>query len=241
VKAPKRIESSATFSLGELMKLEDERVAKEKRELEAKMKADADAKLAAIAKAKADASAAAEAKRRADFDELARREAMRKAPVEQARIEGDDRARAAERERERRHELELAALRSQRDHEKSTGIGPLIGAMALGGALMLAVALAVHFGVEKPATDRRITELDLREGTAEQRATNAEQRFERQQHALATCEKNKSTLEARLAIQPDALAPTVKKPTTVVRPTRAKPPKADRPGSSCDQYDPMCF
>lgn len=239
MKTPTRTEGSATFSLGELMKLEDERIAEQKRDRETQAKAAADAKLAAETKAKADADAAEATKRRAELDDLARREAMQKALVEQARLEVDARTRADERERERLHEIELANARSTPVPPKSTGLGQLVGATAFGGALMLIVTLAIHFGVEKPATDRRITELELREGIADQRATNAEQKIEQQQRTIAGLEKSKAALEAQLAT-PVPSDPVAKKPTTPNRPTTTTK-KPDQKQAPCDPHDPMCF
>src|SRR5690242_7876368 len=88
-----RREESVKFSLKELMKLEDERLAEQARERAARERAavaeQQNAERRRRAEAEAAARASAEAKEReqhAKLDDLARREAMQKAIVEQSRL-----------------------------------------------------------------------------------------------------------------------------------------------------------
>ena len=235
-----RQEGSATFSLGELMKLENERVAEQERDREEATRAAARAAEAVAAKASADAEADAAKKKRAELDELARRDAIQRAVVEQARLEVDARTRADERERERQHEVALVNARNAPPPPKTTGLGALAGATGLGGALMLVVAMVIHFAVEKPAIERQLTELDLRAGTAEQRASSAEQKIEQQQRMIAALEKNKSALEAQLATASNpAPSPVKPPPGGKPVPTRSAP-KTDEKKAPCPDHDPMC-
>src|SRR5262249_35025987 len=120
--------------------------------------------------------------KRTELDELARREAMQKAIVEQARLAVDVKARAEERELERRHELELQRLRG----ESAKGrVLPLGGACLLGGTVMLVVALGIHLGVLKPAETRLLAAQEERVAAAESRA-EAEGRRADEQRKLAS-------------------------------------------------------
>ncbi|MBX3228683.1 MAG: hypothetical protein KIT84_08525 [Labilithrix sp.] len=250
MKTPAQNENSVQFSLGELQKLEDERVAEQRRDEAANEAANEAAKVEAARRAKADAearahaeAAAAEAERIKKMRELAELEAMQKARVEQARIEVDARMRAEERERERRHELELAGLRAKTP--ASPSLGALLGATGTGGAIMLVVTAIVHFAVTGPTSERRIAELELRAGTAEQHASDADHKIEEQRKYIAALEKNKTALEDRIAdlSAPPAPAP----PRTPSRPTRGTgavppaPPKVEKKVHCDEKHDPMCF
>src|SRR5688572_10147569 len=91
-----RNEGSVKFSLSELLKLEDERIASEEsiRERE-RLEAERQAKIAIEEAARARIAVEVE-KRRAAREEEARREAMKAAAVEQARLEVETHARAME-------------------------------------------------------------------------------------------------------------------------------------------------
>lgn len=251
MKTPVRSEGSVTFSLGELLKLEDERVAGEARERSECEQALVDARVEAARRERADEEARARAeeealaqRRRTELEEMARREAMQKATVEQARLEVEARTRADERERERRHELDLMTRRTA--EPKPTGIGALLGATGLGGGLMLAVTLVIHFGVTQPANERRFSELDLRAGSAEQKVIEADKMIDDQRKHLAVLEKNKTALEAQIQ-DLQAAANAAKPPGSGKNgggghgPT--PPPKpVERKGEECDEkHDPMCF
>jgi len=242
-----RSEGSVQFSLGELLKLEDERVGDEAREREAREQALITSQADAARREQAEVDAkfraeveANERRQRAELDAVAEREALQRAKVEQVRLEVDARTRADERERERRHELELSTVRSVQP--KPTGLGALFGATGLGGGLMLAVALVVHFGIHQPTNERRFAELELRAGTAEQHASDAERKLEEQRKQIAALDKGKATLEK--TVSDLQAAPTVKPPTRPGGPNRtpAPPPKPVVKEADCDdKIDPMCF
>ena len=103
-----RREESVQFSLKELLKLEDERLAEQTRERQARDAAAARERDESERRKRAELeekvrteTEARERQRHAELDDLARREAMQKAVVEQSRLEVEVRARAEERERER--------------------------------------------------------------------------------------------------------------------------------------------
>jgi len=249
MKTPARSEGSAQFSLEELRKLEDERVAGEARERAAREQAMVDARVEAARRERAEEAAKARAeeeaiaqRQRAELEAMARREAMQKATVEQARLEVEARTRADERERERRHELELMTRRTA--EPKPTGIGALLGATGLGGGLMLAVTLVIHFGVTQPANERRFSELDLRAGTAEQKVIEADKKLDDQRRQIKVLERSKVALEDQIR-DLQAAANAQKAPVTGRSggghaPTPPRP--IERKGDDCDEkHDPMCF
>jgi hypothetical protein len=169
-----RRDESVQFSLHELMRLEDERIAREKRDREA-------AEAAAIAAREASERREREERERAiaatherertlRFEEEARREAMSRAAVEQARISVEARTRAEESERERRHELELAKLRM--DVARPHGPGLLLGSGAVGAALAFAVCGAAYFGEIRPAQARTVEGLEGAVARAEAKAND---------------------------------------------------------------------
>lgn len=250
MKTPVRSEGSVTFSLGELMKLEDERVAEQAREREANERAaiaakvESERKMRAAEEAKVRAAEAAEqTRRRAELDELARREAMQKATVEQARLEVEARTRADERERERAHELALQAARTSTP--KPTSLGSLIGAMGIGGGMVLLVTCILHFGVTQPANDRRFAELELRASTAEHKLSDAETNADRSRKTIAALEQKNASLETDNKNLRDAANAPARptRPTTGGHPTApATTIKTKTSDTPCvDEHDPMCF
>lgn len=247
---PTRSDDSVQFSLGALMKLEDERVQGEAAERAAREQALVQAKAEEARRAQADAEAKARAeaqaneqRRKAELDAIAEREALQRAKIEQTRLEVDARTRADERERERRHELELSAARSAQP--KPTGLGALLGATGLGGGLMMIVACVLHFGVNQPANERRFAELELRAGTAEQRASDSDRKVEEQRKQIASLEKSKSALESTVQdLRTAANAPKSSKVDPTIR--HNAPPPGPKPiekkEADCDEkHDPMCF
>lgn len=250
MKTPPRSEGSVQFSLGELLKLEDERVAEQAREREAEARAqivaaataEREARAAEEAQARAEEAALAE-RRRAELDAMARREAMQRATVEQARLEVEARTRAGERERERQHELALQTARTA--VAKPAGLGPLLAATGLGGGLMLVVVCILHFGVTQPAQERRLTELELRATTAEQKLGEAEANADRTRKTVASLEQHAAALEAenRSLRQAPPAPPTGRPPKTGPGsgPTRSGPAGKPEPGPCADEHDPMCF
>jgi hypothetical protein len=245
-----REENSVQFSLDGLLKLEDERVAGEARERTAREKAAKDAKVAIerekqaahSAKMKAEADAVA-AEKKAELDQLAQREAMQKAIVEQARIQVEAKMRADERERERRHELDLEVAKKT---EKQSSMGALMGACGFGGGLMLLVFGVIHFAVTQPATDRRMAELELRATTAEQHAADSDHKVDEAQKQLRALDAKRASLETELdGLKNQPVQPTGKKPVAPI--TGKIPPHntttTDTGSQDCPggDKDPMCF
>lgn len=238
-----RRDESVSFSLRELQDLEEERLAREKRDASEREAAASRAKEEAArrdaealaAKERMDAEAREEQRRR-DLEELARREAMQKAIVEQARIEVDAKTRAQERERERQHELELARLRAQQGQTKP---GLVIGA-GLGSALfVLAGAFAIHLAVLKPSSEARIAALTDMATRAEARASEAERRSEEQKSRIAALESDlKASRDAKPA-EPTKPGTTTQKPSRPHGGSATTPAQPKRAG--CDRLDPMCF
>jgi colicin import membrane protein len=241
-----RRDESVTFSLRELTKLEDERIAKEQQAREASAQAAEAAREATERRERAALEArereASEERARArhlEVEEEARREAMSRAAVEQARIEVEARTRAEESDRERRHELELQRMRLEA--RPARGLGALVSSGLGGAAVAIAGCLVVVFAVTKPASDRRIQELDRAVATAEGRASALERRVEEQSATLA--ETQRALDAARdLAAPPPAPAPRPAAATPVktgfVAPPPPKPP-AEKP--CANRFDPLCF
>lgn len=174
-------DESVTFSLRELMKLEDDRIARERASQEARRLSEQAAKLEAerrveearAAKEKADAEERERARLR-EVEDVARREAMSRAAVEQTRIEVEARTRAEEAERERMHERELARLRAEQTPK--VAIGPIVGSGFAGLALALVAAVGLYAGSLKPASDRQLAERDRAVVESTERASDLSRR-----------------------------------------------------------------
>ena len=243
---PERRDESVSVSLKELSKLEDERIDQEKRARLARersaMMAHEDAlrreraELEAREKAEADER---ERVRRAEREEEARLEAMQRGAVEQARITVEARTRAEESERERSHERELQRMRLET--QKKPELGAYIGSGLAGSGLALAAFLILFFAVARPATDRRIAELDRAVASADDRAGTLERRIEEQNTKLLGVTKELEAARAKLATAlapppPKAALPTGKGGPGGQVPLK-KDPKDDKP---CIDHDPLC-
>ena len=242
-------DESVQFSLQELTKLEDERLAEQKRaaaEREAtatrqRGEEERSRREEAETHARQEAERRENAERRA-LEDIARREALQKAVVEQGRLEVEVRARAEERERERRHEIEIERLRNEGRQGQS--MGSLAGAAALGGGIMLAVTLAVVLGVTKPAADRRIAELESEVAAAGTRTGDLTRQLEDQRRALEGRERQLAdALRANDAsgtkgsTGPSNPGP----PTSGSKPPPTPPGRQAPPEPVCLKGDPMCF
>lgn len=248
----RRDEQSVQFSLKELLKLEDERLEEQRRELEARLAQEKrNAQTEALRKA-AEAQAQQEAiekeiaaQKAAELDALARREAMQKAVVEQARLEVEARTRTEERELERRHEIELARVRAQSVGEKNQ-LGRMAGSALLGGVVMLLVLMTIHFGVNKPAADRRSAEMQERLTSLEARVTEADRRAQDERKRGDDLQGQLDAANKRaLGVAPKGIVERSSKPTTtapVVRnPTVGGPPSPPAsPPMVCLKGDPLC-
>lgn len=246
---PERRDESVNFSLKELMKLEDERIsqertAREARELAAQA-AREDAARQERAELEARERAAAEERERARFREMeeeARREAIQRAAVEQARITVEARTRAEESDRERRHELELQRMRTETVRKPGPG---MFIASALGGAAgCLAICLVLHFAVSKPAADLRVAELDRAVAAADGHANGLSRRVEEQSARIKKLEDGLRERDEELTrLRAAALA----KPAPVAAPAPVRggstgvKVKGANDGPPCaNKFDPLC-
>jgi hypothetical protein len=198
-----RDETSVTFSLAELARLEEERVrADEARTREARAREAREKREAEVARRSAEAAQiAAEAEARAKrareaAEEQARREAREKVAADVARIEAEARARIEADNAARAHEL--AVLR----------VGEESGRKRLAAALVAVIGLAViGGGAAAFSVDRRVSALtleaqSLREG---QQALGRER-----EHAkageLAALDRRHALLKGRAAVKDAAEA-----------------------------------
>jgi hypothetical protein len=228
-------EESVEFSLTELTRLEEERIRQAADEKAAHARTAMEKEAARKRAAMEEEAARKAAERRAELDALAQREAMQKAIVEQARLEVEARTRADERERERRHEIELASLRLESAREKpSPGLVPLAGAALLGGFAAMAVAIAIHLLVTTPTTAARIAMVERQRDDARARGDELERDATRR--AMAD-------LESRPAPSAAPSPARDEKPPRPARPNGPRPPRAEPPpapvSSTCDM-DPLC-
>ena len=144
------------------------------------------------------------------MEEEARREAIQRAAVEQARITVEARTRAEESERERRHEIELQRMRAET--VKKPGPGGYVASALGGAAATLALCLVLHFAVSKPASDRRIAELDRAVAGAEGREAELGRRVDDQKARIGQLEKSLSDMQDELSMRPPVQATTLKVP-----------------------------
>lgn len=159
-------DDSAITSLGELMRLEKERLADEARgrlkEHQAKLHAD---ELAAARLLQEDeARRLREAERDAERDRAAkvfaaRLEAEKASTIERERVSAAEAAHEKSREKEREHELSVKRLELQAAAERSP-IGTLVGyALAL---VVLLGSAGLHFGLVRPAAEAKLAEATSR-------------------------------------------------------------------------------
>jgi len=245
---PMRRDESVQFSLQELLKLEDERLEEARRDAKALAEREAEkARVEAIRRAEEENVQAAAiekeiaAHKNAELDALAKREAMQKAVVEQARLEVEVRARTQERELERRHEIELERLRASTSKDKSQLRTAGLSAL-LGGAVMLFVLLGVHYGVTKPASDRQMAELQTTLAGLETRVSEADRRAENEKKRG---DELSQKLAAALVATPTPTAATPPLPTRAPASVRGnttgnKPPINPQPEIKCLKGDPLC-
>jgi hypothetical protein len=249
-----RREESVSVSLKELMKLEDERIDRERKLREAEGLAAQRAREEAEKKRREaeEERARAEAEERErlrlrDLEEEARREAMSRAAVEQARIAVEARARAEEAERERKHEIELARIRAEA--AKKSGAGVVVGSGLVGFSIALVAAVVVHFGVTRPANDRAIGALEARVAAAERRANDMGVDVEREraraskaEGELATAQKTIDDLKSAASRPPSKAArdPARDQATPPTGSSKAQPKNPLGDGPCINDWDPLC-
>src|SRR5436190_561697 len=84
--------------------------------------------------------------------------------LEEERLDVEIRARAAERDVERRHEIDLQRLRVESGKAQLARLGT---ACFFGAAVAFGVMLPIHFRVTKPGIDHRVAELEVNVTAAE--------------------------------------------------------------------------
>lgn len=240
-----RREESVQVSLRELMELEEERLARERAERAAaaaeveRLRAQAEEEVRARAEEAQRRLASEERERRLDD---ARREALVKFSVEQARIEVEARVRAEEVERQRRHERERDALTPRTASTPwlrtlaGFGVGALFGAV-IAVAVVVGRVLPEHERELRTARDAvatleaRVTDLGIARDQAARDAVDWRARAEEAQRALA----------ARSAASREGtpLPRSGERPRTVHRPPTGPSPTSR--GATCLAGDPMCF
>lgn len=242
-----RREESVRVSLRELMKLEEERLARERAD-RAAVAAEAERRRA---QAEEEARARTEEVRlreereeRARRDDEARREALVKFSVEQARIEVEARTRAEEIERRRRHERELAA-EAQRGAPASAPWTRALAGFAGGLLLSALVACAILGGGVLPAHEAELRA--VRDAVATLEARVSDLGIARDQAVRDAVEWRGRAEAAQRALDARSAAPEPKSATPrSVEPSR--PNHRHRsgagpasPGATCLSGDPMCF
>ncbi len=233
-------ETSALFSLKELMRLEESRIREEeeraRQRVEAAARARREAERLAAERKLAEMRAAedrvreAEAQRR---EESARLEGLRAAEIERARVEALERARADALIQKQVHDERLALL-SASDAKKRLAWTAWISVAA--SIAIVAAGAALYFGKWKPAAEARA--LEMQGIIAEQR-----ERSQEMERTLDEQKKKAEEIEARLRAQKDAPrsvapAPIPDKGPHVQHPVKPPPPKPTP--CTCDRHDPLC-
>ena len=243
-------DGSVSMSLRELLRLEEERVARERQMLAQRSEDDANARMAAERKAR-DAELAVlyaeQAQRKADADRErevgARLDGIARAAVERARLEAQDAALTAERSGQMRHAEALARL--AQDGEKAR-LRRIIVALVVATLAVIGGFSALYVLKMRPEEEaRRAATLAETRELADANA-RAQQKSREQQEKIEALRRD---VEAqRVAPSPVPAAITVPKfPTPVgahAGPARAVPTKRKDDGifyaTSCNG-DPMCI
>jgi hypothetical protein len=233
-------ESSLLFSLESLLETERERVQREAREAQRKREEEI-ARVAEVAERRRLAQQQErEARERREQLEQEReqqdherREAMKRAVVERARLEAEGAARLAEAEQARKHELSLAELRARHQTARYRLLSWL-AASALG--LSWASVAFGYVGLLEPAYARREQRLQNAISAATERAKSVERQ-------LSLEHETNRTLQARLdrlGAAPPVASATATPPKPSVRVPGSKPPVVEPPPRECvDNGDPL--
>jgi colicin import membrane protein len=245
-------ESSVLFSLNQLMRIEEDRVAEEERRARAEAEAREAAQREVERRARAEEEAALQAdeeRRRAAAaarrEEEARLEALRVAEVERVRLEAERQARLALLTQQHAHEQKLAAIAEDRQKRR---LRRALVAGSIAAAAIFAGAGGWFFGVVRPAEEAaRLRELDaLTRREAENERLRGElgraQRAADEALAALTQAKDEVGREAarRQAEAANRALDQAKKELTVA----ARPAPAKHQPASCPpckyEGDPLC-
>jgi len=235
-------ETSALFSLSELMRLEQNRIAEEEEQRKARVMAEEDARRESERLAREEECVRLkleEDRRREEADRerehAARLEAIRQGEVERARVEAEQRGRLAALAAQQQHEQRLAALQTDAGKKRLSRVLRL----TLGLSTVLIVgAVALYFGRLRPETRSEVRSLEsLIQGQRQQ--TEATQRaLDAQNQKLLDLEdrirkEREQNLAPKPAPEPKPKAPGVSNPRGI---KAVAPP----PPCTCDPHDPLC-
>jgi colicin import membrane protein len=236
-------ETSALFSLSELMRLEQNRIREEEEQRQAKVLADEMARREADRLAREQERARLqqeEERRRAEAEQererAVRLEAIRQAEVERARVEAEQRAKLEALSAQQQHEQKLKALET--DAGKKRLSRALRATIGLSVALMVGGA-ALYFGRLQPQSRYQAQSLEalIQDGRSKSEAN---------QRALDLQNQKIQDLEERIRkereqnVAPPKPEPTTKPKAPVVANPRGTKPVAPPPCVCADPHDPLC-
>ncbi len=236
-------ETSALFSLNELMRLEEDRVRSEEQlrraQAEAAERARREAERAArerdAARLRFEEERRQEDERKRQ-EERARVDAIRAAEIEGARIQAIERARAEALSMQRAHERELAAVAGSKTKTR------LRTALWLASASCIALILGLatfYFVRIKPRADEQARAFQTMIQT--QQVQRDQMQRDRAEHNLKVAE-----LEQRVRAEQEAARTAAQQPSRPIvgRLPSAHPAQKETsrkaPPCTCDQHDPLC-
>jgi colicin import membrane protein len=239
-------ETSALFSLSELMRLEQNRIAEEEEQRTARVLAEENARREAerLAREQERVRQKLEEDRRREETErerehAARLEAIREAEVLRVRVEAEQRARLEAQSAQQQHEQKLLAL--QTDAGKRKLSRALRWTVGLSAALIVSV-VAVYFGRLRPETRDQVQsfesllQVQRLKSEANQRALDAQN-----QKIKDLEERVRQQRESPAVPSPPVTETKKKAPAGPIVPNRngTKPAAAPAP-CGCDRHDPLC-
>jgi len=236
-------ETSALFSLSELMRLEQNRIAEEDEQRKAKVTAEENARRESerLAREEERVRLKLEEDRRREEAErerehAARLEAIRQAEIERARVEAEQRGRLAALSAQQQHEQKLAALKSDAGKKRLSRVLRL----TLGLSTVLIVgAAALYFGRLRPETRSEVRSLEsLIQGQRQQTEATQHALDAQNQKLQALEERIRKEREQQVATKP--VPPETKPKTPGVSNQRGIKPVAPPPPCTCDSHDPLC-
>jgi colicin import membrane protein len=242
-------ETSALFSLGELMRLEQDRIAQEEADRRARALADELARRDAEQRAREEELARiqleqdrqrAEAER--EREQTARLEAIRLAEVERARIEAEQRGRLDALSAQQQHDQKIKALET--DASKKRLSRALRATLALSAAL-IAGGLSFYWFRVRPATQNQVASLESIIADQRQVTETTKRALDEQNLKLGELENRMrhEQQERQDAERAKADADTKAKAKTPIVPVRRNvkpPPAAEAPCVCADPHDPLC-
>jgi colicin import membrane protein len=238
-------ETSALFSLSELMRLEQDRIAEEEEQRKARILAEENARRDAERQIREQQLARiklAEDQRRADADRerehAVRLEAIRHAEIERIRVETEQRARLEALSAQQQHEQKLMAL--QTDAGKKRLSRALRWTLGLSVALIVGV-VALYFGRLGPETRSQVQSLEslLQEQRLKSEAT--QRSLDAQNDKIRELEERVRKEREQMVASPVKADTDMKKKVT---PAPVAPNRRDlKAGGECtcaDPHDPLC-